>query len=285
MKQKAGREMRRLVVAISVGTLLLVLAVIAYFMVDVILTTNKNIDRNKELVVEQSVFTLTEIGDNINGMTGDTRMIGLFNRDLMDQILAGNWDVFYDFIGDFAISFYPIEYIGVIRNGELAASRSARGFDVSAGNIPDLPASGSYKTLTKLGDKEGFFVSVLYPIKLSVVGLEDFGVNMIVDRTAQMAFVEDYFKQQRDDLIVRLSIASAIAIIISLLFTTIGLRHFTRKYVVKPIEDINRAAEEIMAGTYDGEVQVEEDSAFAALQGLLRSGQKVLQRLDQEMRE
>jgi len=32
-------------------------------------------------------------------------------------------------------------------------------------------------------------------------------------------------------------------------------------------------------------VEVDEDSAYAALQGLLRSGQKVLQRMDDEMRE
>jgi len=74
------------------------------------------------------------------------------------------------------------------------------------------------------------------------------------------------------------------SVILSLLITTVVLRRLTRKYVAKPIEALNRAAEEIIAGTYSGEVRVDEGSAYAALQGLLRSGQKVLQRLDREMR-
>jgi len=109
-------------------------------------------------------------------------------------------------------------------------------------------------------------------------------VNMIVDRTDELATVEKYFEDQRNDLILRLSIASVIAVILSLLLTTFGLRYFTRKYVVNPIEELNRTAEEIADGTFEGEVQVDEESAYAALQGLLRSGQKVLRRMDEEIK-
>jgi len=42
MQAKSGKEMRKLLVAVSVTTLVLVLAVIAYFMIDVIVTTNSN---------------------------------------------------------------------------------------------------------------------------------------------------------------------------------------------------------------------------------------------------
>lgn len=82
-----------------------------------------------------------------------------------------------------------------------------------------------------------------------------------------------------------MSIAAIIAIILTLLLTTLGLRYFTNKYVARPIEELNRAAEEIAEGTFDGELEVDKDSAYAALQGLLRSGQKVLQKMDEEMRE
>ena len=61
MKSKTGKEMRNLMVAVSVTTLLLVLAVITYFMIDVIVTTNGNIDENKQKVIDQSAQSLTEI--------------------------------------------------------------------------------------------------------------------------------------------------------------------------------------------------------------------------------
>lgn len=285
MRHKAGKEMRKLMLALSASTLVLVLAIIAYFMVDVILTTNKNIERNKELVIEQSVLALTEIGENISGMTEDPRIISIFNQELINEIISGNWEVFYDFIGEFASSFYPVEYVGVIRDGELVSFETAPGFDLQAGEVPTQPSREDYEILDKLGDKEGFFISVFYPIDLSSVGLGEFQVNMITDRTSELAEVEGYFKDQRNDLIVRLSIASIFAVLLSLLITTIGLRYFTRKYVVRPIEKLNRTAERIADGTYKGEVEVDEDSAYAALQGLLRSGQKVLRRMDEELRE
>ena len=108
---------------------------------------------------------------------------------------------------------------------------------------------------------------------------------MIVDRSEELAVVTDYFEEQRNDLILRMSIVSVIAIVLSLLLTTLGLRYFTRKYVVNPIEELNRTAEEIADGTYQGEVKVDENSAYSALQGLLHSGQKVLSRMDQEMQD
>jgi HAMP domain-containing protein len=285
MQAKSGKEMRKLLVAVSVTTLVLVLAVIAYFMIDVIVTTNSNIERNKELVIEQSVSNLTEIGNEINGMIGSPEIINMFNQELINDILSGNWEVFYGFIGDAAINLYPIQYVGVIRGGELVYSETKTDYGVDEDKMSTQPPEMDFETLDALGDEEGFFVSVFWPIDLSVMGLEDFYVNMIVDRTDDMASVTAYFEDQRNDLILRLSIVSIIAIILSLLITTIGLRYFTRKYVVEPIEELNRTAEEISGGTFKGEVEVDPDSAYAALQGLLRSGQKVLSRMDDEMRD
>jgi nitrogen fixation/metabolism regulation signal transduction histidine kinase len=126
---------------------------------------------------------------------------------------------------------------------------------------------------------------VFIPINLSVMGFQNIYINLIVDRTQQLADIETYFKDQRNDLLMRLSLAAIIAIILSILLTTIGLRYFTRKYVVKPIEKLNQTAEMIADGTFEGEVEVDEESAYAALQGLLRSGQKVINQMDEKLRE
>ncbi|MDY6793761.1 MAG: hypothetical protein SWK76_00550 [Actinomycetota bacterium] len=95
---------------------------------------------------------------------------------------------------------------------------------------------------------------------------------MIVDKTGEPADIEVYFEDQRNDMIVRLSIGAALASILSLLLTTFGLRYFTRKYVVTPIDELIRMTEEIVAGTFEGDVEVDEESAYAALQELLSSG-------------
>ncbi|MBN2025772.1 MAG: hypothetical protein JW854_03255 [Actinobacteria bacterium] len=286
MRGKSGKEMRDLMLAVSLSVLVLVLAIICYFMVDVIVTTNDNIEANKQLVVDQSVLALTEVGENISGMTGSPAMIGVFNQELMDDILAGEWETFYALIGDIAINFYPIEYVGVIRDGEVVYYETKGDYNISVSEMPaQPPEERDYETLDRLGDEEGLFISVYYPVDMSMAYLGDFYVNMIVDRTAELAAVDDYFTQQRNDLIIRLSIVSVVAIILTLLLTTLGLRYFTRKYVVNPIEELNRTAEEIMDGSFERDVTVDESSAYAALQGLLRSGQKVLSRMDEELEE
>ena len=69
MERKTGKEMR--------GSwsrypqpLLLVLAVIAYFLIDVIVTNKQQHRENKDLVIEQSVLSLVQIGEKITELSG-----------------------------------------------------------------------------------------------------------------------------------------------------------------------------------------------------------------------
>ncbi|MBN2025774.1 MAG: hypothetical protein JW854_03265, partial [Actinobacteria bacterium] len=232
MNSKTGREMRKLVVAISVTTLLVVLAIIAYFMVDIIVTTNNNIEKNKQLVIEQTAKSLTEISESINALLSSTAIVGLFNQDYVDAFLESrDFDLFNEMAGRIALGFYPIEYMGVIRGGELFFYDTKPGLDVDASEMPAEPYENAYEILDSLGGKDGFYVSAFFTIDLSILGVEEtVYVNMIMDRTAEYKQVSDYFTDQRDDLILRLSIVSVVAIILTLLLTTLGLRYFTRKY-------------------------------------------------------
>jgi len=287
MRNTGGKEMRGLILAVSLSVMLLVLAIIAYFMIDTIVTTNDNIDKNKQLVVEQTAKNLTDISENINSLLSSTTIIGIFNPEYVEEFLENrDYDLFNELAGKIALGFYPIDYIGVIRGGELTFYETKAGLDVDPDEMPVEPYESDYVALDTLGGEEGFYVSAFFPIDLSILGVEEtVYINMIMDRSAEYEEVSEYFTDQRNDLIIRLSIAAAIAVILSLLLTTLGLRYFTRKYVVKPIEELNRTAEEIADGTFKGEVNVDEESAYAALQGLLRSGQKVLSRMDEELRE
>lgn len=288
MERKTGREMRKLMLAVSASVLVLVLAIIAYFMTDVVITTNRNIERNQEMVIEESVQALARIEDNVSTLISDPQLsLSLINQDMVNSLLAGDWEALYDFMVKFSVTFYPIDYIGVIRDGELVkygfSKKMAKGLQIEASELPLQPYPDEYHKMDRFGNKEGYFVSKFFDIDVSMLGVKNFYVNMVVDRTEELAEARGYFQRQRNDLVLRLSIAAGIAVILSLLLTTLGLRYFTRKYVVKPIEELNRTAEEIASGEFEGDVVVDEGSAYAALQGLLRSGQKVLRRFEKEL--
>ena len=83
--------------------------------------------------------------------------------------------------------------------------------------------------------------------------------------------------------LLRLGIVSLVSLVIFALLSTLGLRFLVGKFVMEPINELNEEAEGIIAGTFEGEVPYDRDSTFAPIQGLLRSGQKVLKNMDDEL--
>jgi HAMP domain-containing protein len=285
MKRVTGREVKKLVLAVTLMTLALVIGVIAYFMIDVILTTNNNIEKNEQMVLDKTVMTIKNLGLHTGSISSNAKFLELLNQDMLSQILRGEPLPLYEMVVQLAAMGNPLEYVGVIAGGETVTCLTPSGEDIDPAEIPAMPAEGDYVVMDSLGGKEGYFVSVFYTIDLTNYGFSEFHVDMIVDRTQEMQEVEDYFVDQRNDLILRMSIAAGIAIILTLLITTFGLRYFTGKYVTKPIDELNRVAEQVADGTFEGEVEVDPGSAYAALQGLLRSGQLILRKMDKELDE
>ena len=285
MKRLTGREMKKLVLAVTLMTLALVLGVIAYFMIDVILTTNSNIEKNKQMTLDKTVLQLKGIAERVGGISSNPRFLDVFNQENLQKIMMGDEELLHQTAVAMAAGMNPLEYAAVIEDGKVMAFEVRPGVQLDADQIPADVPEGEYEVVDRLGDNEGYYVVISYPIDLSSFGLKPFVVEFAIDRTAEMQEIEAYFTEQRDDLILRMSIASVIAILLTLLITTFGLRYFTSKYVTEPIDRLNRMAEDIADGKFEGEVEVDSGSAYAALQGLLRSGQLILRKMDKEIEE
>ncbi len=285
MGHKTGKEMKSLMIAVSITTLILVIAIAAYFVIDVTLTTDRNIKDNKAEMIDQSVLLMRQISGNLLELDKNVTLMKYFNRDLILSMMSGDIDAFYNMAADMGISLYPVDYVSIIKDGQVVAYRTKPGLSVDPATMPVAAPEGDYLTMDSLGDKTGFFICVFYNADLSNLGFGEFQASLVVDRTQEAADIEAYFNNQRDDLLLWMLIGAAIAILLTILLTTLGLRYFTNKYVVRPIENLNRTAEQIMDGSFQGDVEVDEASAYAALQGLLRSGQKVLHRMDKEINE
>lgn len=279
MKRVTGREMRNLIYAITAMTLALVMGVIAYFVVDVVATTNENIEENKKLVIDKSVMALKDVGNRVSNVSSDPGFLQMLNQEWLQEILGGDIEALYRLVLTFAMGVNPLEYAGVVADGRVVDSRSSSGLELDPAELPTRPPEGGFPILESFGGREGVFVSVFYPIDLSAFGMDPFDLNMVIDRTEEMREVEEFFTNQRDDLILRMSAVAGVAVVLSLLITTLGLRYFTRRYVMDPLQKLNRMAEDIADGTFEGAVEVDKDSAYAALQGLLRSGQLILKRM------
>lgn len=283
MKRIVGTEMKRLMLAVTLAVLLLLVAIISYFLIDVLVTSYNNTQDNKELMIAQSVRTVDNMGANIEKMTTDWEFIELFNIDYIQRALAGDMKSLYGMIVRLTVGIQPVDYVAVIAGGQIVDYRAKDGMTIDKASMLVTPPEDGYQTLDRLGDREGFFISCFYSVPLSRYGFEDLYLNIVVDRTSELQAIEGYFQRERNNMLTGLLIAGGIAILLSILVTTFGLRFLVEKYIVKPIEQLNRTAEQISQGCFEGEVHVDEKSAFAALQGLLKSGQVIMRLHDREI--
>lgn len=286
MKHGLGRELKQMILWATVFTLLLFILVIGYFMIDVAVTTNKNIEKNKQMTIDQSVVTLQEMAKNLSKIgNGQAYVLSIIDPAIVQRAVGGDMSLIYETVCETAYDFYPVDYIGLSQDGKILHEAKAEGLEVEGAALPVRPEAGDYITLDELGNRDGFFVSLYYTIPLSGLGLRAIEGNFIVDRTRQMQEVEEYYTDQRNSQLLRMSIAAVIAFILAALLTTIGLRMLASRFIMKPIDELNEEAEGIITGTFEGEVPYDKDSTFAPIQGLLRSGQKVLYRMDSEIGE
>lgn len=134
-----GREMRRLMIAVSSSVILLVLAITGYFLVDVILTTEQNISDNKERMIQESVHALEETRNILVLSEFNPAYLEIFNKELTQRMVSGDLDLLYDFAVKVALLFYPVEYTSIIKDGEVVSSGAQSGWSVNPSELPTSP--------------------------------------------------------------------------------------------------------------------------------------------------
>ncbi len=154
MKRLTGREMKRLVFAVTVMILALVIAVIAYFMTDVIVTTDRNIEKNKQMVLDKTVMTIRDMGTHTGSISTNAKFLGMLNQDMLDRVLQGEALPLYELVVQLAAMSNPLEYVGVIVDGEVATYLTPTGEDIDLGEIPGVPAEGDLWSWTAWAERK-----------------------------------------------------------------------------------------------------------------------------------
>ena len=136
------------------------------------------------------------------------------------------------------------------------------------------------EVLTSFNGKDGYFISVYSP--LTMPGMQNAFFNFVIDRTEQVQALEQTYSDEKSSLILQQVAVGLVAIAIALVLSLIGVRVLTRRFITGPIEEMTRASHEIMEGTFAGEVTVDEESDFADLQRLLKSGKILADKMCEE---
>jgi hypothetical protein len=285
MKPRHNSEMSKLLWSFTIPVLLLVALIVAAYLVYGIVNSNNNAKHTKQLLIEQSVKSFKSFGNNFQSLTGlSPELVKQFNPDILKAALGGDPVPLYGLAKNIMMLSSPAKYVAAIQDGKIVDFSNTSGATIDQSKLPTSAPPSGYVMLDSFGDRKGHFLDLFTSVDLARLGVKmKFTVSSIIDLTDQIKEIDKYFQDQKRDTVIGLVITGIIALILFGLLSTFWLRHLINKYIRKPVDKLNTMAKDIADGTYEGEVVVDENSDFAALQGLLKSGQLILQKFNEKM--
>jgi hypothetical protein len=280
MRVRKGKEMRRYLISVTALVVALLLVVIVYTTIDSVRRINREMDKEKTRVVEQLVDYFTTTMQALTATGQDTELMSVFREDLISPTDPAKRLVLLDFLTQMERKQFNADYLVYVSNGNVITKSVAPGLNITTfpSSLPD-GNDKNYVILDELGGREGFFISVFAVAPL--VGYGEEFMNFSVDRTDQMSALEKEYTDAKSDLITRQIIIGVIILLLGGIISALGVYYLTKRDITGPIEEINRISDQIMEGSFEGEVEVNRDSDFASLQALLSSGKKILDKLDE----
>lgn len=278
MRARKGKEMRRYLISVTTLVVLLLLAVLLYTTIDSINRIDQEMDKEKTRVVEQLVdyFGTTLQALSMTGQ--DTEIMkSVFREDLVGATDMSKQLILLNFLTEMERAQFGADYLTYVSNGSVVSKSVAPGLAIEDFETSLPKTEANYVILNELGGREGYFISVYVPAPLAGFG-EEF-MNFAVDRTDQMAALEQEYSDQKSSLITRQIVIGLIILVLGGLISALGVYWLTKRDITGPIEEIARAADQIVEGTFEGEIEVNPESDFASLQTLLSSGKQIIDKM------
>ena len=285
MKLKPKSEMNKLLWSFTIPILLLVALIVAAYLIYGIVNADNNAKQTRKLLIDQSVRSSQGFSNNFQNLTGlSPDLLKQFNADTIKAAYNGNPKPMYGLTKNIMILTTPAKYVAIIVNGKVVDYSAALGTTVDPKEIPTTMPKKGYAVLDMFNGQKGTYLNLFSSVDLTKLGIQaKFEVGFMIDATEQVKEIDKYFQNQKQDTVTGLIITGIIALILFGFLSTLWLRYLINKYVRRPVEELNTIAQDLAAGTYQGEVVVDDNSDFAALQGLLKSGQLILHKLDENM--
>jgi hypothetical protein len=285
MKLKPKNEMNKLLWSFTIPVLLLVAIILLTYLVYGIVNADNNAKRTRELLIDQAVKTYQKSMENFKNLSQmSPDLMKDFNPDILKAAFSGDTAPIHKLTRDIMLLTNPALYVAIIDNGKIVDESAAVGTTAHPKGLPTAAPKSGYVILDNFSGKKGTFLDLFSAVDLTKVGINSkFVVSFIIDATDQIKQIDQHFHDQKQNTVIGLVITGIVALILFGLLSTFWLRYLIDKYIRKPMKRLDDMAREIAAGTYEEEITVDEDSDFAALQGLLRSGQLILRQLDKNM--
>jgi methyl-accepting chemotaxis protein len=224
----------------------------------------------------------------------------------VDREMADYYSSAYDSVTDYAKSNAGVYVGGEIWNPDSSVNREqsissltemlryAFNGDAAVGYVA-TPEGGKYFTSVKegvelkekpahIGDpitiykdyyREGDLVMVNMN-QSSYPGYTEQFAYYVIDITPQAQVLDDLYQTGSSSLLKGQLLLSLLFLLLCLVLSPLAMAWATRKYITRPILELDAVSEKLMEGDLDVEITVDEKSAFADIQRLLVRAQELL---------
>jgi hypothetical protein len=279
MSARRGHEMRKFLIAISVLVVLLIVIVIVFTSLDSIERINREMEKEEERVTLQLVDYMKTSLNEVAATGSDPELMeGILNPELMVSTDVRDQLRMLQFLTEIQRAQFAADYMTYVSSGMVLSSSTKEGLEIT--EFPTEMPVEEYEVIEELGGKQGTFIVVFQSTELSPLAEDEF-VSIAVDRTEQFEVMEDFYAGEKSDLITRQIIIGIVAVVIAALLTTLGVYFLTRRYITAPIEKLAADSHSIMEGSFQGQVEVVEESDYADIQRLLQSGKVLMEKMEE----
>ncbi len=283
MRRGKAHELRKFLICTSVLVIILLVIGVIYNILESKTRLDREEKTEKQRVVDQlsryvmdSFAATMKVGEEPQSIQG-------LDVQFILEAGKGNYVPVMQFISKFFRGLYNLEYVAFVKDGVVIAENTREGLAFPSEDVPKNFPQQDYQLLTRLGDRNGYFISMCVKTPLPGQESEQFA-NLVLDRTQQIEEIDSYYQEEKDKSFNRQLVVGIIIILIATMISTLGVFLLSRYFITGPIHEITRISHQIMEGTFQGEIKVNRESDFAQLQGLLQSGKLIMGKLG-EMEE
>jgi hypothetical protein len=281
MKRPQVKEMRAFLIASSLLVAALIVVIVVLTTWNAVKTIDQEQEKARQKEVENLVKQSAEATESLEDVANDPRMIQFMNPELL-QMRSGQFDItpYLDSTIFIMRAVGSAEYSAIVSGGEVVVHAERGGVDYDDIEVPLTAPEKGYAILDQLGGRQGYFVEFFQPGSFPTLDSDQFSVS-VVDRTAEMKALDEYYDNERSSLIWKQVWIGLVGLLVALVVCLVGLRMLTRYYITRPIEDLQKVSRQLMDGSFEGEVLVDEKSDFADMQRLLQAGKLVLDKMEE----
>ena len=173
---------------------------------------------------------------------------------------------------------YNSEYVAYVTDGQVKYSTEG------SAELPGLPAeyAEGYTILHDVESPGDTYISLCKKTDYPIIGPEDQYVYTIVDITTQTEAINELYEDSSSELLWSQLIISLILLVLSALLAAFGIGWAVQKFVAAPVRRLDELSSQVMDGSLQEDVVVDENSSFADIQRLLKQGQELLRRMTAE---